>query len=171
MREKHRLKVSKNRVLRRMSGLEMEKVRGDLRNPRNVELIICTPRFLSQDLLLCSQLITEVRNFITTKGHDHGTCNCVSVLHSLFSQYPSSCYPAIFVSWSFRWLSFNRFCKRISLSLRLTSLHVLSPPYILSFHYFKHTKLLNEVIEMLCFVDRASLYNLVNKANLVHSFS
>jgi len=24
---------------------------------------------------------------------------------------------------------------------------------------------------MLCFVDRSSLYNLVNKANLVHSFS
>ena len=148
MREEHRLKSSENRVLRRISGLEMEKVTGDWRNPRNVELIICTSRFLRQSLLLHSQLVTEVGNFFTTKGHDHGTCNCGAVLHSLFAQYPSSRYPAIFVSWSFRWLSFNRFCHRTSLSLRFTSLHILSPPYILSFHYFKHTKLLNEVTGM-----------------------
>jgi hypothetical protein len=140
----------------------MEQVTGDWRNPPNVELIICTHRFLRQDLLLCIQLITEVRNFITAKGHDHGTCNSVSVLHSLFSQYPSSRYPAIFVSWYFRWLSFNRFCHRVSLSLRFTSLHILSPPYILSFHYFNHTKLLNAVMGMLCFVDYASLYSIVN---------
>lgn len=151
MREKHRLKASENRALGRISGLETEQVTGDWRNPRNVDLIICT-RFLRQDLLLCSQLITEFINFITAKGHDHGTCNCVSVLYSMFSQYPSSRYPAIFVSWSFRCLSFNRFCHRISLSLRFTSLHILSPPYILSFHYFKHIKLLNEVMRMLCFL-------------------
>jgi len=90
MREEHRLKASENRVLRRISGLEMEKVTGDGRNPRNVELIICTPLFLRQDLLLYSRLVTEVRNFITAKGHDHGTCNCGAVLHSLFAQYPSS---------------------------------------------------------------------------------
>jgi hypothetical protein len=95
IREEHRLKASKNRVLRRISGLEMEQVTGDWRNPSNLELIICTPRFLRQDLLLCSQLITEVRNFITAKGHDHGTCNCASVLHCLFFQYPSSHYPVI----------------------------------------------------------------------------
>ena len=32
-------------------------------------------------------------------------------------------------------------------------------------------KKFNEVNEVLCFVDRASLYNLVNKANLVHNLS
>jgi hypothetical protein len=30
---------------------------------------------------------------------------------------------------------------------------------------------LDDSFPILCFVDRASLYNLINKANLVHSFS
>lgn len=122
VREEHRFKASKNRVLRRISGLEMEQVTGNWKNPRNVELIICTPRFLSQDLLLCSQLITEARNFITTIGHDHGTCNCVSVLHILFSQYPSPCYLAISVTWTFRWLWWLSFNKQVLQS------HFFIPP-------------------------------------------
>jgi len=35
----------------------------------------------------------------------------------------------------------------------------------------KHVGGSQHICIILCFVDRASLYNLVNKANLVHSFS
>ena len=46
--------------------------------------------------------------------------------------------------------------------------------FLISSGSFSDTKIFYDMkrrrLELLCFVDRASLYNLVNKANLVHSF-
>jgi len=38
-------------------------------------------------------------------------------------------------------------------------------------HKYQVTTFGKVTSSILCFVDRASLYNLVNKANLVHNFS
>jgi len=46
-------------------------------------------------------------------------------------------------------------------SLNLAFSYVISPPWL--------SYTLGQVCEILCFADRASLYNLVNKTNLVHN--
>jgi hypothetical protein len=74
--------------------------------------------------------------------------------------------------------TFCRSCSLIStLQLRLTheiiiDCTVLNASYGVSTVLCSfHIKMLTKIISFLCFVDRVSLYNLVNKANLVHKFS
>jgi hypothetical protein len=43
LREKHRLRVFENKMLRRIFGSNKDEVTGEWRKPHNEELVICTP--------------------------------------------------------------------------------------------------------------------------------